>query len=117
MCGFADSLESLVFWRILQGAFGAPSTPLTQSILLETFERKHHGRVIGIYGFGVVMGPIIGPVIGGLMAELYSWRWAFYVLVPASGCSAWQASPCVFESKPATRKVRGWTGQASWRCR
>jgi DHA2 family multidrug resistance protein len=25
MCGFAQSLESLVFWRVLQGALGAPS--------------------------------------------------------------------------------------------
>jgi DHA2 family multidrug resistance protein len=28
------------------------------------------------------MGPIIGPILGGQMAELYTWRWAFYVLVP-----------------------------------
>ena len=82
MCGLSDSLEVLVFWRILQGAFGAPSTPLTQSILLDTFDKKHHGKVIGIFGFGVVLGPIIGPVLGGAMAEIYTWRWAFYVLVP-----------------------------------
>lgn len=82
MCGLSESLEALVFWRILQGAFGAPSTPLTQSILLDTFEKKHHGMVLGIFGIGVVTGPVIGPVLGGSMAEIYSWRWAFYVLVP-----------------------------------
>ena len=35
MCAIADSLEALIFWRIAQGAFGAPTTPLAQSILLE----------------------------------------------------------------------------------
>jgi MFS transporter, DHA2 family, multidrug resistance protein len=82
MCGAADSLESLVFWRIMQGAFGAPSTPLTQSILLTVFPREQQTRVMGIFGFGVVLGPIFGPALGGIMAESYNWRWAFYALVP-----------------------------------
>ncbi len=110
MCGLAGSLESLVFWRILQGAFGAPSTPLTQSILLETFERRHHGKVIGVYGFGVVIGPIIGPVLGGLMAELYSWRWAFFVLVPVGMLSV-AGLALYLDPDKARRPVRlDWTG-------
>lgn len=82
MCGVAESLEGLIFWRILQGGFGAPTTPLAQSVLLESFPKSQHAMVIGLYGFGVVIGPVIGPTLGGLMAELYSWRWAFYVIVP-----------------------------------
>jgi DHA2 family multidrug resistance protein len=82
MCGAAESLESLVFWRILQGGFGAPSTPLAQSILMETFPRERQAMVMGLYGFGVVVGPVIGPTLGGAMAELYTWRWAFYAIVP-----------------------------------
>lgn len=110
MCGFAGSLESLVFWRILQGAFGAPSTPLTQSILLETFERPHHGKVIGVFGFGVVMGPILGPVLGGLMAELYSWRWAFFVLVPVGALSVLGLWLCLEARIPERRRRLDWTG-------
>ncbi len=82
MCGAAESLEGLVFWRILQGGFGAPSTPLTQSILLTVFPRDQQTRVMSIFGFGVVLGPIFGPALGGIMAESYNWRWAFYALVP-----------------------------------
>src|SRR5262245_17553619 len=35
MCGAADSLETLVLWRILQGGLGAPVIPLSQTILLD----------------------------------------------------------------------------------
>ncbi len=110
MCGLANSLETLVFWRILQGAFGAPSTPLTQSILLETFERPHHGKVIGVFGFGVVMGPIIGPILGGLMAELYSWRWAFFVLVPVGALSVLGLALSLEQRVPARQARLDWTG-------
>ncbi len=82
MCGLAGSLEAIVFWRIMQGAFGAPSTPLAQSIIMETFPRHQHGLVLGLFGFGVVIGPVFGPTFGGYMAELYTWRWSFYSLFP-----------------------------------
>jgi DHA2 family multidrug resistance protein len=82
MCGTAESLEALVFWRILQGGFGAPTTPLSQSILMASFPKSMQAMVIGLYGFGVVIGPVIGPTFGGMVAEVYTWRWAFYAIVP-----------------------------------
>ena len=82
LCGQADSLEALVLWRILQGATGAPVIPLSQTILFDSFPRRQHGMVSSVYGMAVVIGPVIGPALGGYLAELYSWRWAFYLLVP-----------------------------------
>lgn len=82
LCGQADSLESLVFYRVLQGGFGAPLVPLAQAVLLDSFERRQHGLVTSIFGMGVVVGPIIGPVFGGYLSELFNWRWAFYMIVP-----------------------------------
>src|SRR5205823_12646715 len=37
LCGMSQSLETLVFWRIIQGGTGAPVVPLSQTILLNTF--------------------------------------------------------------------------------
>ncbi|MCB1549954.1 MAG: hypothetical protein KDJ41_19300, partial [Hyphomicrobiaceae bacterium] len=48
LCGAATSLQSLVLWRILQGLAGAPIIPLSQTILLDSFDRKHHGIIIAI---------------------------------------------------------------------
>ena len=82
MCGLADSLNSLVFWRILQGGLGAPTIPLTQALLLDNWPKKHHQVVMGINGMGVILGPIIGPMFAGLVAETYGWRFAFLMLMP-----------------------------------
>ena len=82
MCGWADSLETLIIWRVLQGGLGAPVIPLSQTILLDAFPKRQHGLVTSIFGMAVVIGPVIGPTLGGLLSELYSWRWAFYMIVP-----------------------------------
>ena len=47
LCGMAQSLEALVFWRIVQGGAGAPVVPLSQTILLNTFPRRQHTMVLG----------------------------------------------------------------------
>ena len=83
-CGFSDSLGVLVFFRILQGGFGAPLIPLGQAVVLSAFPRHQHSLVTSIFGMAVVFGPIMGPIFGGYLAELYDWRWAFFMMVPFS---------------------------------
>ena len=87
LCGAADSLETLVLWRIMQGATGAPVTPLSQTILFDVFPRRYHRMITSVYGMTVVIGPVIGPALGGYISDLYSWRWAFYGLVPVGMAS------------------------------
>ena len=82
LCGTAESLEVLVFYRVLQGGFGAPTIPLAQAIILDIFPRRQHSLVTSIFGMGVVVGPIFGPIFGGYLTELYNWRYAFFMLVP-----------------------------------
>ena len=84
MCGMAQSLEELIFWRIVQGAIGAPTVPIAQSTMLDIFPREQHRVVMSLNGMGVILGPIIGPTLAGRLAEDMSWRWAFFMLVPVS---------------------------------
>src|SRR5499433_2343313 len=62
LCGMAQSLETLVLWRILQGGAGAPVVPLSQSILFDTFPRRQHTMVMSIFGMAVAVAPAFGPV-------------------------------------------------------
>jgi MFS transporter, DHA2 family, multidrug resistance protein len=83
LCGQAESLETLVLWRIMQGGLGAPVVPISNGLVLDCFPRRHAGVVSSIFGMAaVVLGPVLGPTLGGILAETYSWRYAFYMIVP-----------------------------------
>ena len=84
LCGMAESLESLVFYRVLQGGLGAPITPIGNAVILDVYPKRQHGTATAIYGMGVVVGPIIGPVFGGALSEIYDWRSTFWLIVPIS---------------------------------
>jgi DHA2 family multidrug resistance protein len=77
MCGASNSLEELIFWRILQGAAGAPLVPLGQTLLLDSSPRSQHATVMSIFGMANMIGPSLGPMFAGEIAEAFGWRWGF----------------------------------------
>src|SRR3979411_164414 len=82
LCGAAVSLGQIVVFRLLQGIFGAPLVPLSQSVLLDAYPPEQQGQAMAVFGLGVMLGPILGPTLGGWLTDSYSWRWGFYVNVP-----------------------------------
>jgi DHA2 family multidrug resistance protein len=82
-CGFSDTLDELVVWRIVQGAFGGGLLATSQSILRDSFPPKYLGISQGIFAIGAVMGPALGPPLGGYLVDNASWNWAFEInIVP-----------------------------------
>lgn len=82
MSGQSHSLPEIVFWRFLQGMFGASLVPVGQSILVENYPKEKRGIAMATLGMGTMLGPIVGPVLGGYLTEDLSWRWCFYVNLP-----------------------------------
>ncbi|MBV8887200.1 MAG: DHA2 family efflux MFS transporter permease subunit [Chroococcidiopsidaceae cyanobacterium CP_BM_RX_35] len=79
LCGLAWNLTSLVCFRVLQGLAGGALLPSAQAILFETFPKEEHGKAMGIFGLGVIVGPAIGPVLGGYLTDTIGWRSIFTV--------------------------------------
>ena len=88
LCGAAHTLDQIVAFRLLQGMFGAALVPLSQAVLLDTYPPSQHGSAMGMWGLGVMVGPVIGPLLGGWLTEYYNWRWVFYINLPF-GLLAW----------------------------
>ena len=84
-CGAAPNLESLVFFRVIQGLSGGVMMPLSQAILMETFSAKEQPMAMAVWGLGMMLGPIMGPIVGGWITDHYSWRWIFYINIPMGG--------------------------------
>ena len=82
MCGNAGSLETLVFWRIVQGLGGGALLSTSQAILYEEFPREEYGTAMAIFGVGVMVGPTLGPTVGGFITDAYGWPWIFYINIP-----------------------------------
>lgn len=82
LCGFAQSLEQLVAFRILQGAGGGMMTPVGMAMLFRTFPPRERVAVGRVLMFATILGPASGPLIGGVLIEHFSWRWTFFVNFP-----------------------------------
>ena len=82
LCGLAWNIQSLIFFRVLQGLAGGSLQPISQSILLETFPPAQHGTAMAIFGMGTMFGPIMGPLMGGWITDNWSWHWIFFINIP-----------------------------------
>lgn len=82
LCGIASGIGEMVFYRILQGLFGASLVPISQSLLLDAFPREKHGQAMAMWGMGIMVGPILGPPLGGFLTQNFSWHWVFLINLP-----------------------------------
>ncbi len=82
LCGVAQTLDQLVFFRVLQGAGGGLITPVGSAMLYRAFPLADRAKAaIGVLSVTVI-APAIGPMLGGLLVDQASWRWIFLINVP-----------------------------------
>lgn len=82
LCALAPGPLWLIGARVLQGLAGGLMVPAGQAVIGASVERRQFGRIMGTLGLVVALGPAIGPAIGGLLLDVASWRWLFWINVP-----------------------------------
>ena len=82
LVGAADTLEQVIALRIAMGLCGAILVPLSQSAMLDIYPPEKHGMAMALWGIATTLGPAVAPMLGGYLADLHSWRWAFYSIFP-----------------------------------
>jgi DHA2 family multidrug resistance protein len=110
LCGVAQSLSQMVFFRFAQGMFGAALVPLSQATLLDLYPIEQRGQAMAIWGMGVMVGPILGPTLGGYLTDVYDWRWVFFINLPF-GILAIGGLMIFLEESPRTSRLQfDWIG-------
>ncbi len=82
LCGNANGIWELVFFRFLQGVGGGALLVTSQTIITESYPAEKRGMAQAIYGMGVIIGPTLGPPLGGYIVDHFSWPYIFYINIP-----------------------------------
>jgi EmrB/QacA subfamily drug resistance transporter len=83
LCGVAPNTALLIAGRVLQGVFGALLATNSLALLRATFGAES-GRAVGLWTAWTGIGALLGPPLGGLLVEYASWRWIFFINLPAA---------------------------------
>ena len=80
-CALANSIETLIAFRVLQAAGAALLTPTSLGLILATFPAERRGGAVRTWAAVGGFAAALGPLVGGLLVTA-SWRWIFLVNVP-----------------------------------
>ena len=82
LCGFSNSLLTIIIARSIQGMGGAMMTPVGRLVLVRTAPRHELVRAMAWLTIPALVGPLIGPPLGGFLATYADWRYIFWINVP-----------------------------------
>jgi EmrB/QacA subfamily drug resistance transporter len=83
MCGLAPSQGALIGARFLQGVGAAAQASVILAIIIADFpEAAERARAMSAYVFVSVAGGSLGLLAGGVLTEILSWHWVFFVNLP-----------------------------------
>ena len=80
-CALAQSVATLVAFRLLQAAGAALLTPTSLGLILATFPPERRGGAVRTWAAIGGFAAALGPLVGGLLVP-FSWRWIFLVNLP-----------------------------------
>jgi EmrB/QacA subfamily drug resistance transporter len=82
LCGAAQTMDQLIWFRGLQGIGGGIMMPMAMIIIGDLFTGAQRAKWQGVFGGLYALASLIGPQIGGWIVDTSSWRWVFYINLP-----------------------------------
>ncbi|WP_329021042.1 MDR family MFS transporter [Streptomyces sp. NBC_00690] len=84
LAGLAQSPESLIAARVVQGVGVGGLSALAQIVMAAMISPRERGRYSGYLGATFALATVGGPLLGGVITdtEWLGWRWCFFVGVP-----------------------------------
>ncbi|XOK62076.1 MDR family MFS transporter [Paenibacillus elgii] len=104
LCGAAQSMAELIWFRALQGIGAGALAPVCFTIIGDLFSGKQRGKMMGVFSSVWSVAGLLGPLIGGYFVDQVSWRWIFYINVPIGAAALLLVT--VFLHQPIERRVK-----------
>ncbi len=105
LSGAAATFEQLILFRAVQGLGAGGVMPIAVTLIGDIFTLRERGRMQGLFSGVWGISSLIGPAVGGLITDLLSWRWIFYINIPFGIASAVMLI-LFLEEEPAHREHR-----------
>jgi EmrB/QacA subfamily drug resistance transporter len=83
LCGASQSEAMLIGARLLQGIGGAMTSAVILGMIVTMFpEPAEQAKAVGVYAFVASAGGAVGLLVGGVITQVISWHWIFFVNAP-----------------------------------
>jgi len=99
LAGASPDPGLVIAFRVVQGMGAAIAFPVSLAIVTNAFPPERVQRAIGIVFAIAVVGTAAGPFIGGLLTDVLSWRFVFWLNLPIGVAVVWLVVTSVEESR------------------
>ncbi len=108
--GLAQSIGALIAFRALQGLGAGAMQPTTLTIVGDIYNLEERSRMQGVFGAVWGVAGLIGPLLGGIIVKYLSWRWVFFINVPAGIAAAALLVVALHENVEHRQHSLDWSG-------
>jgi len=103
-CAFAPNVETLWFFRVVQGLSAGAGNVVARAMVRDLFEGAQAQRVMATVQMLFGIAPAVAPIIGGLLLGIH-WQAIFVFLALYAGISLWAAMVHLPETMPPAKRV------------
>lgn len=82
LCGFAQTMQALILFRLIQGVGAGAILPIATTIVGDIYSVEERARIQGYIASVWGISSIIGPALGAVFVQYFHWAWVFWVNIP-----------------------------------
>lgn len=82
LSGLAQTMDQLVFYRLIQGIGAGSLATIPFTIIGDIFEFEMRAKMQAWMGSVWGVAAIVGPLTGGFIVDQISWHWIFFFNIP-----------------------------------
>lgn len=102
LCGLANSIDELIFYRFVQGMGAGAVMPIATTIVGDIYTKEERAKIQGYLSSVWGISAVTGPAIGGILVATIGWEYVFWLNLPLGIVSL--AGVLLFLKEPVNTK-------------